>query len=179
LNTTNKDLIKNIKKCWASLYSPRAIIYRYNRKLNKQFVSVAVIVQKMVQSEVSGVCFTVNPVTEDKNCMIIESIFGLGEMLVSGQITPDTYEIDKTIMKISNINKNVQNRMLIKSKMGNKITVVVKNKRERQKLSEKQTQELAKICCKIEKHYKKPQDVEWALEKGKFYILQSRPITTL
>jgi len=179
LNTTSKDLIKNIKKCWASLYTSRAMIYRFKRNLNKQSISVAVIVQKMIQSEVSGVCFTTNPVTKDRNQMIIESIWGLGEMLVSGQITPDAYEIDKLGMRILRINKNIQNRMLIKSGLGNKIAIVSKNKKERQKLSEKQIKELAKICCQIERYYGKPQDIEWALEKGKFYIVQSRPITTL
>gem|GEM_PF-6896644 len=81
-------------------------------------------------------------------------------MLVSGQITPDAYEIDKLGMRILRINKNIQNRMLIKSGLGNKIAIVSKNKKERQKLSEKQIKELAKICCQIERYYGKPQDIE-------------------
>ncbi len=156
LNITKKDLLKNIQKCWASLYTPRAMFYRAERGLTKKQVSVAVVIQKMVNSEVSGVCFTVHPVTQDKNQMIIEAIYGLGENLVQGIITPDSYVIEKDTINI--IDVNIQ---------------------DKQKLSEKQIKELAKICLRIEKHYKSPQDIEWALEKNKFYITQSRPITTL
>ncbi len=179
LNTTKENLIENIKKCWASLYAPRAIFYRFKRHLNKKPVSVAVVVQKMIQSEISGVCFTVHPVTKDKNQMVIEAAWGLGEILVSGQITPDTYVIKKDTLNILDKNINLQEKMIVRSKEGNKTVAIPKIKREKQKLSENQIQELAKLCIKIESHYKDPQDVEWALEKNKFYIVQSRPITAL
>lgn len=158
LNTTQKNLIQNVKKCWASLYTTRALFYRVKRGLKRKKVGVAVVVQKMVQSKVSGVCFTVHPVTKDKNQMIIEAVRGLGEVLVQGKVTPDSYVIEKDKLKILDIN--------IPPK-------------EKQKLSEKQIKELAKLCIKIESHYKDPQDIEWALEKNKFYIVQSRPITAL
>ncbi len=158
LNTAQKNLIENVKKCWASLYSPRALFYRIKRGLEKKKVSVAVVVQRMIQSEISGVCFTVHPVTKDKNQMIIAAVRGLGEALAQGKVTPNSYVIEKDNLKILDIN--------IPPK-------------ERQKLSEKQIKELANLCIKIEEHYKNPQDIEWALEKNKFYILQSRPITTL
>jgi len=179
LNTTKENLIENIKKCWASLYAPRAIFYRFKRHLNKKPISVAVVVQKMIQSEISGVCFTVHPVTKDKNQMVIEAAWGLGEILVSGQITPDTYVIKKDTLNILDKNINLQEKMIVRSKEGNKTVAIPKIKREKQKLSENQIQELAKLCIKIESHYKDPQDVEWALEKNKFYIVQSRPITAL
>jgi len=79
LNTTEKDLLKNVQKCWASLFTPRAIFYRFEQKMHKSKVSVAVVVQAMVQSEISGICFTVHPVTKDRNQMVIEAGFGLGE----------------------------------------------------------------------------------------------------
>ena len=179
LNTTKENLIENIKKCWASLYAPRAIFYRFKRHLNKKPVSVAVVVQKMIQSEISGVCFTVHPVTKDKNQMVIEAAWGLGEILVSGKITPDTCVIEKDNLNILDKNINLQEKMIVRSKEGNKTVAIPKIKREKQKLSENQIQELAKLCIKIESHYKDPQDVEWALEKNKFYIVQSRPITAL
>ena len=95
LNTTEKGIIKNVKKCWASLFTPRAIFYRFEKDLHTQKISVAVVVQKMVESEVSGVAFSVHPVTEDRNQMIIEAGFGLGEAIVSGQITPDSYVVNR------------------------------------------------------------------------------------
>jgi len=180
LNTTKGDLIENVKKCWASLYTPRALFYRIKRGLETKKVSVAVVIQKMIQSEVSGVCFTVHPVAKDRNQMVIEAAFGLGEMLVLGQITPDTYVIEKDSLGALDINVNPQEKMMvIGAKRCNKTIAVPQSKRERQKLSEGQIKELAKLCIKIENHYKNPQDIEWAIEKGKFFIVQSRPITTL
>jgi len=158
LNTTKKNLIDSVKKCWASLYTPRALFYRAKRRLKDKKISVAVVVQKMIQSEVSGVCFTVHPVTKNRNQMIIEAVQGLGEVLVQGKVTPDSYVVEKDNLKILDIN--------IPSL-------------EKQKLSERQIKKLAKICIKIENHYKDPQDIEWALEKNKFYVLQTRPITAL
>lgn len=179
LNTTKENLGENIKKCWASLYGPRALFYRVKRGLRCEKVSVAVVVQGMVQSEVSGVCFTTHPVTKDKNQMVIEACWGLGEALVLGMITPDSYVVDERNFKILDINLNSQEKMIIRDKKGTKTTIVPKSKVNKQKLSKNQIIELAKLCQKIEAHYKNPQDIEWALSKSKFYILQSRPITTL
>ena len=106
LNTDAKNLISNVKKCWSSLFTPRAIFYRHEKKLLKAKVSVAVVIQKMIPSEVSGICFTVHPVTRDKNQMIIEAGWGLGEAIVSGQITPDSYVIGKKDWSIIDININ-------------------------------------------------------------------------
>ena len=181
LNTTEKNLLHNIKYCWSSLFTPRAIFYRFEKKLSDQKVSVAVVVQQMVDSEISGIAFTVHPVTKDKNQMIIEAGFGLGEAIVSGQITPDSYVIDKRDLSILDINVSAQKKMLVRKNAngGNIWKPVPKAKQEVQVLNGKRIIELAKICVKIEKHYKKPQDIEWAYVKGKFYITQSRPITTL
>ena len=181
LDTTEKTLLKNVKKCWASLYTPRALFYRVERNLHRKQVSVAVVVQKMVQSEVSGICFTVHPVTKDKNQMVIEAGWGLGEAVVGGKITPDAYVIDKSDWSILDINISEQNMMIVRdpAKGGVKDVKVPSAKQEKQKLDNKRILELAKICQKIEDHYKSPQDIEWALEKGKIYITQSRPITTL
>lgn len=146
----------------------------------KTKVSVAVVIQIMVESEISGIAFTVHPVTRDKNQMIIEAGLGLGEAIVSGQITPDAYVIDKRDMSIMDINIAKQEIMIIRKAGGGvKNVIVQKAKQEKQKLNGKQIIELAKICFSIEKHYKKPQDIEWAYAKEKFYITQSRPITTL
>jgi len=180
LNTTDRDLLKRVKGCWSSLFTPRAIFYRHEKKLHKSKVAVAVVVQAMVQSEISGIAFTVHPVTKDKNQMIIEAGYGLGEAIVSGQITPDSYVIGKKDLSLLDVNIAEQSKKLIGlAKGGNKWLSVYKNFGGKQKLTGKQIIELAKICLNIEKHYKFSCDIEWALVKNKFYITQSRPITTL
>ncbi len=161
LNTTEKDLLENVKKCWTSLYSPSAIFYRTEKGLSKQKISVAVVVQKMVQSEISGVCFTANPITKDKNQIVIETGYGLGKAIVSGKITPDAYIINRKTIGVE------------------RLSLASKNTQGRQKLSDKQIIKLAELCQKIEKLFKYPQDIEWAFAKGKIYSLQSRPITTI
>jgi len=180
LNTNEKTLLVNVGRCWSSLFTPRAIFYRYEKKMTDQKVHVAVVVQKMIESEISGICFTVHPVTKDKNQMIIEAGWGLGEAVVSGQITPDSYVVDKRNFDLLDINVSEQKKMLVGKTQGdNSWKGVAKGNQEKQKLTGRQIVELAKICAKIEKHYKKPQDIEWAFAKGRFYITQSRPITTL
>jgi|SRR3989344_3710434 len=179
LNTTEATLLDSVKKCWSSLFTPRAIFYRFENDLYNQKVSVAVVVQKMVQSEISGIAFTVHPVTENRDHMVIEAGYGLGEAIVGGMVTPDTYVISKKNKTILDKNISKQKMMIVRSPKGTKEKVVPKIKQSEQKLADKKIFELAEICKNIEKHYKKPQDIEWALEKGKFYITQARPITTL
>jgi pyruvate,water dikinase len=118
LNTTKDTLLKNVQKCWASLFTPRAIFYRFENALHTQKISVAVVVQGMVQSEVSGIAFSVHPVTQDRNQLIIEAGYGLGEAIVSGQITPDSYVVTKHPLEIIDKNISTQDRMLIRSANG-------------------------------------------------------------
>lgn len=177
LNTTKDSLLKNVKKCWASLFTPRAIFYRFEKGLHDSHISVAVVVQKMINSEVAGISFSVHPVTEDSNQLIIEAAFGLGEAVVSGSITPDTYVIQKDNLEIIENHVSDQERKLVRIESGGNEWVLVKG--DSQKLSDEKIIELTKIIINIEKHYEFPVDVEWAFEKNKFYIVQSRPITTL
>ena len=95
LNTTENTLLPNVQKCWASLLTPRAIFYRFEKGMHGTHISVAVVIQKMIQSEIYGIAFSVHPVTEDRNQLIIEAGFGLGEAIVSGQVTPDSYVVEK------------------------------------------------------------------------------------
>jgi len=180
LNTMEKNLLENVKKCWASLFTPRAIFYRFEKGLHKKEISVAVVVQKMVASEKSGIAFSVHPVTQDRNQLIIEAGFGLGEAIVSGQITPDSYVVEKKPRKILDVNVFEQKKSLVRAKngTGNKWKELGKIGKE-QVLSEKEILKLTETVLKIENHYGFPVDVEWAFEKGKFYIVQSRPITTI
>lgn len=178
LNTTRHTLIENVKKCWASLFTSRALFYRFEKGLHEQHISVAVVVQRMVQSEVSGIAFSVHPVTEDHNQLIIEAAFGLGEAIVSGTITPDSYVVEKDSLTIFEKTVAEQKKGLYRAGAGNEWKELGAQGAE-QKLSYTQIIELAKLVMNIESHYGFPVDVEWAFENGKFFITQSRPITTL
>jgi phosphoenolpyruvate synthase/pyruvate phosphate dikinase len=180
LNVKGDDnVIDAVKKCWASLFTARAIYYRVVNNFKHEDVLIAVVVQKMVNSQKAGVMFTVNPITNMKTEIVIEGAFGLGEMVVSGEITPDLYIVDKNKLEIKQKNVNEQEIGLFRDKKGNNVKMKVKNPAE-QVLSDKQIRDLAILGVAIEKHYKKPEDIEWAVdEDDKIYILQSRPITTL
>ncbi len=180
LNTTDKTLFTNVKKCWASLFTPRAIVYRNEKNLLTTEVRVAVVVQSMVESEVSGIAFTVHPVTQDRNQMIIEAGWGLGEAIVSGSVTPDSYIIDKKEKTLLDVMISDQGKKIVRcERKGTKWMSVEKKLQSQQKLTGAEILELSDICLRIEKHYGFPCDIEWAFFKKKFYIVQSRPITTL
>lgn len=179
-NITKDQLTENVKKCWASLFTPRAIFYRLEQGFKDTSVSVAVVVQIMVQSEVSGVAFSVHPVTQDSNQLIIEAAWGLGEAVVSGAVTPDSYVVDKDSWKMLDIHASEQEKMLVKKPEGGDEWVDIETERQKaQKLSEGEIVELSKLIVDLENHYGFPVDVEWLRKDGKYWIIQSRPITTL
>ena len=142
-------------------------------------VSVAVVVQQLVNAEIAGICFTVHPVTKDYDQMVIEAGYGLGEAIVGGKVTPDTYVIHKKDWKTLEKHISEQTMMIVKAKQGTVEKEVPSAKQGKQKLGDVEILKLAKLCQDIETHYKYPQDIEWALVNGRLYILQSRPITTL
>lgn len=180
LNIKEKDLLEKVQHCWASLFTPRAIFYRFEKGLHATKISVAVVIQKMINSEISGIAFSVHPVTEDRNQMIIEAGFGLGEAIVSGQITPDSYVVEKEPRRIIDVNVSTKNRGLYRVLTGgNKWIDISEPQASSQVLNKIQILELSELILNIESHYKFPCDIEWAFEKNRFYILQSRPITTL
>jgi pyruvate,water dikinase len=133
----------------------------------------------MIQSEESGVMFTIDPVTNNKSKIVIEAIYGLGEMMVQGKIIPDHYEVEKKSLRVLTKDQVPQKIMLVKRKAENKEVPVSKKLENRQKLTQAQIENLAGIGRKIERHYFFPQDIEWAVEKGKIYIVQTRPVTTI
>lgn len=179
LNTTQDTLLEKVQHCWASLFTPRAIFYRFEKGLDATKISVAVVVQKMVNSEKSGIAFSVHPVTEDRNQIIIEAGFGLGEAIVSGSVTPDSYVISKQPREIIDINVNHQNRALYRKIEGGNEWKDLGDVGKEQVLNQQEILNLTEIILTIENHYGFPCDIEWAYEGGKFYIVQSRPITTL
>lgn len=173
------NLLIAIKDAWASLFNARAIFYRHQQNFDHFRIGIAIVVQKMVESEKSGIMFTIDPVTNDKSKIVIEAIFGLGEMIVQGQVNPDHYEVSKKEEKIINKDVNAQTFMMKKVGKLNKIIKLPKSIGLKQKLTSSQIIALASIGKKLEKHYYFPQDSEWAIEKNKIYIVQTRPITTV
>ncbi|KKS06196.1 MAG: Phosphoenolpyruvate synthase [candidate division WWE3 bacterium GW2011_GWE1_41_27] len=169
------DVVKKVQECWASLFEARAIFYRATNKYSHMRVGIAVPVQLMVQSDYSGIMFTVNPLTNSKEEVSIEAAFGLGQPVVSGEVTPDQYIINKKSGKITSRYLAKQTWQLTLA--GN--TPISKKYQQVQKLTNKQIVELAHIGIKIEEHYKRPQDIEYGIEDGKIFIVQSRPVTTL
>jgi pyruvate, water dikinase len=177
------DVVKAVQACWASLFEARAMFYRIENKFDHFKVNIAVPVQHMVQSEASGVMFTVDPTTSDLSKIVIESVLGLGEMIVSGDVTPDHYVVDKKSMKIAHKEIKKQEWKLVRSAAGSadaniKINLT-KAEQARQKITDADILTVAKIGKQLEDHYKHPQDVEWAKEDGKIFIVQTRPVTTM
>jgi len=173
------NIIRALQRCWASLFTARAIYYRTKNNFPHDKVLIAVIIQKMIDSESSGVMFTINPAT-NKNEIIIEAGFGLGEAIVGGQITPDTYTINKENYEIKE--KKISNQPWMYARdeglrRTNKIMLSPAKAKE-QKLTDDQIIRLAEIGKKIERHYNKPQDIEYAIEHGRIYIVQTRSVTT-
>jgi pyruvate,water dikinase len=173
------NLIEKVKEAWASLFTARAIFYRSTNHQDHFKIGIAIPVQKMVESEESGVMFTIDPVTNDKSKVVIEAIYGLGEMVVQGAVTPDHYEVDKKSRTICKKEVNVQEKLMRKKGEVNENVVLDKKEGGKQKLSDEQIIALAKLGQKLEKHYYFPQDAEWAIENGRIYIVQTRPVTTI
>ena len=176
LNVDEMNIIENIKKCWSSIFSPRAIFYRIKNN-DKSDITVAVIVQKMLQSDVSGVAFSINPTNNNLDEIVIESALGLGEAIVSGKITPDNYTISKKDNTIINKAIKCQKTKLVKENGINKWLEVKDG--NLQKLDDKIVLKLSNLVKKIEDFYGFPVDIEYGIENGKIYILQCRPITTI
>lgn len=185
LNIQGEDAVVDaVKACWASLFEARAIFYRVQQNFDHFRVGIAVPVQKMIQSAASGVMFTLEPVTSDRSKILIEAIFGLGEAIVGGEVKPDFYVIDKAKMAISLKKVSHQEWQLVRNPNGRNSDLnieapIPEELRDRQKITDEDILKLAKLGKQIEDHYQFPQDIEWAKEDGKLFVLQTRPITTI
>ncbi len=176
-----KSLIEYAKKCMSSLFTARAIYYRTKKGFDHSKSYLAVVVQKMINSEKSGVMFSQNPMSGDKS-IVIEAVWGLGEGIVSGQIKPDHYVIHKDLehFKLLEAQINVKKIAIIKKSSGKNETIKLDDeKAEARVLDNYELKRLAQYGRELEEHYKKPQDIEFAIDKSGIYIVQSRPITTV
>jgi len=171
LDVGRGGLVDAVRRCWDSMDSERA--KAYGKAVGIRGGKVAVVVQEMIDSDVSGVCFTAHPVTKNRSRLFIEACFGWGEALVGGMITPDAYLVDKRTLDIL---EKVVNNQEVQMRSGGKKRVW---EGSAQKLSDKRIKDVAKRCIQIERHYGRPQDIEFALNDDVLYFLQTRPITTL
>jgi len=184
LNVSREELLDKVKEVWASLYNVRAIEYRKSKGIDQLSVLIAVVVQKMVNSRSAGVMFTLNPVTGDERYIMIESNWGLGESVVGGKVTPDEILIEKSSLRI--VEKKISNKRIkiIYDIQLRKNVEVILNEQEANtmSISDEEAIELARLAMKIEEHYKRPMDIEWAIDADlKFpdniFIVQARPET--
>ena len=174
----NSDLILHIKKCFASLFTARATYYRNKQGFKYEEASLAVVVQKMVDSEKSGVIFSKDPSYDNEN-IIIEAVWGLGEGIVSGLITPDKYIISRN-MEITDKKIADKKVAITRNSGGGKLKVnLTEEKSKQQVLKTYEMKKLAQIALDLEHHYKSPQDIEFAIEGEDIFIVQTRPITTM
>ena len=182
LNVRGPDaIVAAVRNCWASLWTPRAMAYRHEMGIEHDAVAMAVVVQLMVPSDVSGILFTANPATGERSEMIINASFGLGEAVVGGQVTPDTYTVDRETMTAKDtIIGPKEQKIVADGDQGTKLADIAEDERGQSSLSDEAIEELVTLALKAEAHFGGvPQDIEWAYAGGKLFMLQSRPITNL
>jgi pyruvate,water dikinase len=173
------DLLRRVVDCWASLYGARVVAYRKARGIVDE-PAIAVVVQKMVASDRSGVMFTVDPTTMDSGRLVIEAALGLGEVVVGGEVEPDTYVVAKERLQLEQVRVGVQTHAVFSDpERGDRRVELSRESGERRVLSDADVAEIAALGTRIEQHYGAPQDIEWAFADGQLFVLQSRPITTL
>jgi len=176
------NLLEMIKNCWASLWNPEAVSYRSTQGIDHGSVFMAVVVQEMIQSEVSGVTFTANPVSGARDEIVTEASWGMGAAIVDGRVTPDHYIVSRDGLKLRK-KRIADKRFMVPARLDKGIATrlreVPHGLRRRETLSLEQAQRVAEWALKAETHFGAPQDVEWAMSGGAFFMLQSRPITVM
>jgi pyruvate,water dikinase len=173
------DVIDAVRRCWASLWTGRAMGYRQRQGIRPEDVSMAVVVQQLVAAEVAGVVFTANPATGARDELMIDAAWGLGEAIVSGRVTPDTIVINKQTGAIRSQEIAGKDVMTVRLESGTREEPVPAGKRRRAALEPAQAAELARLGVKIEQLYGQPMDIEWAMCDGRIFIVQARPVTAL
>lgn len=175
----HRELLDAVRDCWASLWTARAISYRARQDIDPESVGLAVVVQELIPAESAGIAFSVNPVNGNRDEVVINAAWGLGEAVVGGQVTPDTITIHKPSGRILQREIAEKTVMTVLSRTGTQEQPVPDFLKTKEVLTGSQATELAHFCVRIEKMYQVPVDIEWALADGKFWILQARPVTTI
>jgi pyruvate,water dikinase len=178
LNVQRDDLIERVKECWASLFTKRACVYRERNDISHEDAEMAVVVQEMVDATISGVLFTNDPVSGDDE-MTIESAWGLGEGVVSGEVTPDRFVVDGDTGNLITTDLSTKRQQYTWNGDETELIAVAEGKQEVRTLTDDQIQALWTKAQEITDYFGEPQDIEWAIDDGELYILQSRPITSI
>jgi phosphohistidine swiveling domain-containing protein len=179
LNVQERDLLDQVKRCWSSLWTARAIDYRARQGVAPASASLAVVVQQMVRAEASGVVFTANPLTGARDEAVINAAWGLGDALVSGLVTPDNFVVDKRTGALKQVTLGEKLIATVPTAAGIEQQDVPTGRTRERVLNDDQLKRLVKLCCGIEADWAEPQDIEWCLQDNGFQIVQSRPITAL
>lgn len=182
LNVVGQNaLVEAVLSCWMSLWSANAMMYRYQLGISSTEIAMAVVIQSMIPSEVSGVAFTANPATGERSSLLINASFGLGESIVSGDVDPDLYKIDRNTGKVVESQIHTKKTKSIANSKGGVSTVNVDLAKQRQpSLSQSSLEKLTDIALRVENiFHNQPQDIEWAIANNEVYVIQSRPITGL
>jgi len=174
------QLLEHIRRCWGSLWTERAVSYRNKQGFDHARVHLCVVVQAMIESEVAGIMFTANPVSGNRDEMVINASWGLGESIVSGLVDPDTLTVNKRARRVSNYGLGSKELAIHYAAGGGTLEVPTSPElRQARALTDKQALQLVNVGSRIEAHYGAPQDIEWGYSGGRWYVLQARPITTL
>lgn len=176
---TEEILLDTVKKCWASLWTARAMAYRQRQGIAPETVSLAVVVQQLVNADASGILFTANPTNGERDHILINATWGLGEAIVGGLVTPDSVVVDKTNWQIVSQETATKTTMTVRTETGTEEQAVPVERQNEAVLGVETAVSLAKLSTQIESHYNMPMDIEWAIADNKIYILQARPITSL
>lgn len=173
------EVLNAVKNCWASLWTARAIAYRIKNNIDQNAVALAVVVQKLVFADAAGILFTANPISGDRNEILINAAWGLGEAVVAGAVTPDTVTVQKKRGRVIRRETAEKSVMTVRTELGTQEVPVPDSKKNKEVLSNAQAKTLARYGTKIESLYGLPMDIEWTLADGEFAIVQARPITSL
>jgi pyruvate, water dikinase len=178
-NVAGEEVVERLRDCWASLFSPRVVAYRASRQIDEE-PAIAVVIQRMVDSERSGVAFTDDPSTGNRKRIVIEAAFGLGEVVVSGAVEPDTYVLAKAGPRLLEARVGHQTHKIVRGPQGADLRVELDPQTGAERvLTDDEVIGLARLALRVEQHYGAAQDVEWAIAEGRTWLVQSRPITTL
>ncbi|NTU55102.1 MAG: hypothetical protein HGA79_02520 [Anaerolineales bacterium] len=173
------DLLDAVKKCWASLWTARAIAYRIRNNIDQKTVALAVVVQEMVDADAAGILFTANPINGRRDEMVINAAWGLGEAIVGGLVSPDMIVADKATGKVKQYDVAEKTVITVLTERGTREDPLDETRRRSKVMNEAQVVELVNIARRIESYYGSPQDIEWCHAEDKFYVVQSRPVTAL
>lgn len=172
-----RDVLDATRRCFASLWEDRAVRYRHERGFAQERAAMAVVIQSMVSSDVAGVAFSMNPITGDRGKLVINSAFGLGELVVSGEGDVDQFVVDKASGEVADEHIAEKGRAIVARATGTELVAVEGERSTQPSLSRDEIVELTRLCTRVERFYAFPQDVEWAIAGGRLFLLQSRPVT--